>query len=148
MRKPAIVVVEAHSAMGLLLDELLTGEGYQVHLWPDATGAFEFIRQKHPDLVILDLWIERRSDDLADLDQLCRDHATSDIPVIAFADDAHAFPTLRVLPVACRCQVLAKPFYIEDLIAKVRLVVAPSRATWGGAKENMGVHREAAVIGD
>lgn len=147
MRKPLIVVVEAYSAMGLLLDDLLTGVGYEVRLWPDSTGAFEFIRQEHPDLVILDLSLKRHGDGLAVLNQLCCHTATSDIPVIVFADDSLVSPMLNVLPPTWRFEVLEKPFYLDQLMAKVRLVLEPPRATLDRAWGNAGEYQEAALIG-
>ena len=55
-RKPDIVVVEHDPYLGMLLLEVLTEQGYAVHLWTERRGAVELIRQTRPDLVILDLW--------------------------------------------------------------------------------------------
>ncbi len=123
MGTPSIVVVEGYSAMGLLLDDLLTGAGYNVRLWPTSTGAFEFIRQEHPDLVILDSSLKQRGDGLAVLDQLWRDAATRDIPVIVMVEDSHLVSMMRALPDGQSSVVLEKPFYLEQLLAKVRLVI-------------------------
>ncbi len=136
MRKPSIVDEDAYSAMGLLLDDLLTGAGYVARLWPDSSGAFEFIRQEHPDLVILDLSLERHGDGLVALNQLCCHKATSNIPVIVLADDSLVLPMMRVLPVASGFEVLAKPFYLDQLMGKVWLIVEPPRATFDGWRAN------------
>jgi CheY-like chemotaxis protein len=116
-------------AMGLLLDELLTGEGYDVRLWPESAGAFELIRQQPTDLVLLDLSLNRRGDGVAVLEQLCADEATAGTPVIVFADDSHALAMLRVLPTGWRCEVLEKPFYLEELMARVARIVPPPYPT-------------------
>ena len=147
MRKPSIVVVEAYSAMGLLLDDLLTGAGYEVRLWPDSTGACEFIRQEQPDLVILDLSLKRHGDGLVVLFQLCCHPATSDIPVIIFADDSSAVSMLHALPIARRFEVLEKPFYLDQLMAKVQLVIEPPGATPDRAWGSAGRHQGTALIG-
>ncbi len=85
MREPSIVIVAAYSALGLLLDEVLTGEGYKVRLWPNTADAFEFIQQEQPDLVILDLPHKRHVDSLVVLEQLSHHPATRTIPMLALA---------------------------------------------------------------
>lgn len=126
MWKPSIAMVEADPAMGVLMDELLTGEGYAVRLWPTSGDAFDFIQREPTDLVILDLSLNQRGDGIAILEQLCRDVATCEIPVIVLADDSHALSMLRVLPSARRYEVLEKPFYLEQLVAIVDRVLMSS----------------------
>ena len=144
--KPSIVIVEAYSAMGLLLDELLTSEGYLVRLWPNSAGAAAFIQQEQPDLVILDLWLRQRGDGLPILDQIWRESTTRQIPLIVLVDDSCSLPWERVLAAAQRLDVVRKPFALEDLVAKVAQVlepgIAPSAAAYGqgGAVEATSLH--------
>ena len=128
MAKPSIVVVETYSAMSLLVDEVLTSEGYLVRLWPDGASAAAFIRQEQPDLVILDLWLDQRGDGLPILVQLCGDGATRHIPLIVFVDDPNSLPLERVLPAAERLEVLEKPFALEAFVAKVGHMLDPATA--------------------
>jgi CheY-like chemotaxis protein len=95
MAQPLIVVVEAYSAMGLLIDEALTDEGYQVRLWAEGASAAAVIREDQPALIILDLWLRQRGDGLPILDQLWADRATRHIPVIVLVDDTASFPRSR-----------------------------------------------------
>lgn len=139
--KPSIVVVEAYSAMGLLIDELLTSEGYLVRVWPEAAGAAAFIQQEQPDLVILDLWLRQRGDGLPILDQLWAKSTTRQIPLIVLTDDACAVPWERVLPAAQRLALLAKPFALEDLLAKVAQVLEPGNAPSPAAYREGGMGR-------
>ena len=129
MTKPSIVVVETYSAMSLLIDEVLTSEGYRVRLWPDGASAAAFIRQQQPDLVILDLWLHQRGDGLPILVQLCGDGGTRHIPLIVFVDDADSLPLERVLPAAQRLEVLEKPFALEEFVAKVGHMLEPAMAS-------------------
>jgi DNA-binding response OmpR family regulator len=126
--------VEAYSALGLLIDEVLTSEGYLVRLWPDGANAAACIRQEQPDLVILDLWLQQRGDGLLILGQLWGDVATRHIPLIVFVDDTHSLPMERVLPAAQRLDIVEKPFFLEQLLGRVEraldLALFPSMAAY------------------
>src|SRR5918997_7093446 len=61
-RKRSITVVEHDPMLGMLLQEVLSDEGYVTELWIECEGALECIRRTQPDLVILDLWLRRRGD--------------------------------------------------------------------------------------
>jgi DNA-binding response OmpR family regulator len=125
--QPSIVVVEAYSPMGLLIEDVLTDAECRVRVWPDGTGAATFIRQEQPDVVILDLWLRHRSDGVHVLDQLWADVTTRHIPLIVLLDDTYSLPIERVLPVGQRIDVLEKPFALEELVARVEQVLAPAR---------------------
>lgn len=121
-KKPVIIIVEHDPMLGMLLLEVLTDEGCATELWTERAGAFEYIRQKQPDLVVLDLWLHRRGDGWQVFDALRRDTATRGIPVILCADD----PLLLQIEGAGRhagaAIVLEKPFDLEqflDLVAEI-----------------------------
>lgn len=113
-----IVVVDDTPELLDLLESLLTDEGYRVITCQQATRAHALIARERPDLVMLDL----RMTGVAEwevLDALKADDATADIPVIvcsgAVDELQAAAPRLRALG----CDVLVKPFDINDLIQRV-----------------------------
>jgi DNA-binding response OmpR family regulator len=117
-----IVIVDDTPELLDLLDALLTDEGYRVIPCQHATQAHELIAREQPDLVMLDL----RMAGVAAwevLDRLKADDATANIPVIVCSgavDELQAAePRLRAL----RCDILVKPFDIDDLVARVRRAV-------------------------
>ena len=113
MSYPLIAVVETNPVMSLLLDELLLTEGYQVCLWPSQEGVVAFMRDRQPDLIILDLWLQRGNDGVDTLEQLCSDEMTRRIPILLCMGDPEMLPheALRRLEAYA---VLAKPFLLDE----------------------------------
>ena len=118
-RNPSITVVEHDPMLSMLLLEILAEEGYATDLWTEPTGASEFIRRTQPDLVILDLWLRRRGDGWQVVDQLQRDPATRQIPIILCTDDTLLLQLEGAQRVERAAAVLEKPFELDRLLALV-----------------------------
>ena len=117
-----VVVVDDAPELLDLIASLLTDEGYRVFPCQEATRAHALVARERPDLVMLDL----RMAGVAEwevLDALKADPATAGIPVIvcsgAVEELQAAEPRLRSLG----CDVLIKPFDIDDPIARVEQAV-------------------------
>jgi CheY-like chemotaxis protein len=81
--KPVIAVVDDDPLMIKLMTMLLTLEGYKVIPWSDAATACEMIRERQPNMVTLDLFMQGDwNAGLKVLECLHTDPATSEIPVI------------------------------------------------------------------
>lgn len=121
-----VVVVDDTPELLELLGSLLTDEGYRVIPCREGARAHELIARERPDLVMLDLRMAGVTE-WEVLDALKADGATAGIPVIicsgAVDELRVAEPRLRALG----CDILAKPFDIDDLIERVgRAVRRPS----------------------
>ena len=113
-----IVVVDDTPELLDLMESILTDEGYRVIPCQEGARAHDVVARARPDLVLLDL----RMAGVAEwevLDTLKADRATADIPVIvcsgAVGELQAAEPRLRALG----CDILIKPFDIDDLLARV-----------------------------
>lgn len=117
MSKPVIAVVDDDPLILKMLNMLLTHEGYETILWSDAESACDMIRQRHPDVVTLDLLMQ---DDwnagLRVLECLRADPTTTDIPVIIVSGTADTLrgedSRLGTLAYA----MLVKPVSLETLL--------------------------------
>ena len=118
MTYPRIAVIEANPVMSLLLDELLIREGYQVCLWPCQEGAVAFIRDQQPDLIILDLWLQRGDDGILALKQLGDDAVTRHIPMLICSGEPGTFPH-EALGALAQYEVLAKPCLLDDFTERL-----------------------------
>jgi DNA-binding response OmpR family regulator len=154
-----ILVVDDDIILQELLDELLAAEGYVVHganCIADATAA---IARVQPDLVILDV----RLPDGNGLDlcaQLRADPKTVDLPVLFLsASGRNSHFVAQGLDVG-GYDVLSKPFFNDELLARVRVLVRLRRlqqrlieqerdramlATAGAAAHNLGQPLTAAL---
>src|SRR5512140_2897840 len=114
-----LVVVEDDPETRELEVFLLAAEGYQVIGLPDGEAAAETVRREAAALVILDLMLPGK-DGLAVLEDLARDSATAETPVIvvsAYSHHLRSRPALRNLPQVKR--IIEKPFDITDLLDAV-----------------------------
>lgn len=108
----------------MLLKEKL---GCEVLSYDDSFNVLELPESKLPDLYLLDIFMDRMSG-LELCARLKAKPLTQDIPVIFFS--AHATPQTRVEALnAGAVDYLDKPFYPEELIARVRMhIVAYQQA--------------------
>ena len=120
-----VVVVDDTPELLDLIDSLLTDEGYRVVPCRDATRALETIARERPDLVMLDLRMSG-VDEWEVLDALKADRATADIPVIVCSGAVDELQGAEERLRALGCDILIKPFDIDDLIARVERAVRRS----------------------
>ena len=105
--------------------ELLAEEGYQVICCPKSQDAQSLIREKQPDMVILDICLEGIVSGWDILELMRRVPATKDLPVMVCSADAHFLKAHTDLLRQHSCEVLDKPFDLETLLAKIRSLVVP-----------------------
>ena len=117
-----VVIVDDTPELLDLFAALLSDEGYRVVPCQDGTKAHALVAHERPDLVMLDLRMAGVSE-WEVLDALKGDAATADIPVIVCSgavDELQAAePRLRALG----CDILVKPFDIDDMLARVERAV-------------------------
>ena len=124
MHKPLIVVVDDDPALQQVVHDLLEDEGYETLPWAQGAGAYELIREAHPALVILDLWLEHPSAGGMVLALLELDEATSRIPVIVCSGYMQLFRDQQSLLRGKGYVLLEKPFAVETLLAHVQALLA------------------------
>jgi len=108
------LVVEDDPWIRLLLRDLLTDEGYAVLEASNGSAALRLAERQRPALVVLDLVLPEQSG-LELLIELKSTRAISHVPVIAVS--ARADLLVRAAELADA--VVAKPFDIEELLAKI-----------------------------
>jgi DNA-binding response OmpR family regulator len=119
--KKAIVVVEDNEAIAELIKDLLNAEPeYQAVAVHDGALALDVIRSVKASLILLDVGLPGL-DGLQVYDMIKEDPTTTDIPVIfVTADpDNHHFKKRDIR------QYIAKPFELDDLLARVAAICRP-----------------------
>jgi DNA-binding response OmpR family regulator len=103
--------------------EFLADEGYAVEIVRGEQDAYERIRQQRPALAILDVRLEHPEAgwEIATLLRLDPDTAT--LPLIICSADAQFLKAKADQLRAQRCEILEKPFMLDDLLAKVHAVL-------------------------
>lgn len=106
-----------------LMRDALTAEGYGIVTETTADDALAIVIRDRPVLVILDFWMADRPAGLQAL-RLIREHPeTSATPVLICSADRAALRDYAEDWHALGCETLAKPFDLDDLLARVARLV-------------------------
>lgn len=119
-QKKRITVVNDYPEFLQLLVDFLTLEEFEVIPIAKHQGAFEQIKESHPDVVVCDLIFENEPHGWALLDMLYLDPQTRSIPLVLCS--AATKQVQEVVPSLASKGIiwLEKPFEIEKLVAILR----------------------------
>jgi CheY-like chemotaxis protein len=117
--KPLIVVADDDSLIVELIGELLTEEGYNTLCCFSGKEAYRIIIKEQPDLVILDMQMERPDAGLMVLDLVRLTPTTEQIPVILCSADGQFLRQKAHHLKARQCEVLEKPFKLGELLEMI-----------------------------
>jgi CheY-like chemotaxis protein len=127
MDKSRVLVVDDDQWLRPLLGTWLAEEGYDVLEAGSGTEALEQVRDRHPDLVVLDANLPRRSG-LDVLEDLAGNGPTRDLPVILMSGSVDLAESAQA-PLADAA--LQKPLDLEELLAHIARSLATHHATGG-----------------
>lgn len=119
-----VLVVEDDLMTANLIRAYLEQEHYLVMLAHDGRRALELIREKQPDLIILDLMLPRV--DGLDVARIVR--STSDTPIIMLTAKSTEDDVLLGLDLGAD-DYMVKPFSPRELVARVRTVLRRARGS-------------------
>jgi CheY-like chemotaxis protein len=125
MAKPLIAVVNDDTIFLELMHDLLTSEGYRTAIWNEGDRAYEMIKEHRPLLVVLDIRMERPDTGWMVLELMRLDPETANIPVIICSADTERIRAKEAYLREKGCDILEKPFLLEDLLGKVRSFIGP-----------------------
>ncbi len=132
MHQRLLAIVDHDPILRAVLDTAFSDEGYRTLPLARGAGAQTVIRHTQPDVVLLDLWLERRTSGWALLEGLQADPATDHIPVIVCSADTPTLEREAARVQELSCAVVAKPFELEAMLAAVEQVLHQAPAAQGG----------------
>ncbi|HEX2560601.1 phosphate regulon transcriptional regulator PhoB [Phenylobacterium sp.] len=118
---PNILVVEDEDALATLLHYNLEKEGYEVALAPDGEEAMTQVKERLPDLVILD-WMLPKVSGIEVCRRLRARPETRNVPIIMLTARGEESDRIRGLDTGADDYVV-KPFAMSELSARVRAVL-------------------------
>ena len=111
-----------------LMDALLAREGYDVAYYASSGAkAYEPLRERAPDAILLDLRMERPDASLKALELFKLDPVLSTTPIIVCSADLVQLRTQEAYLKSKGCVVLRKPFELSDLLTLLQQVVGGPR---------------------
>lgn len=117
-----VLVVEDDPVIQLLVSEVLRGESYDVWTADDGAEGLALVQEDPPELVVLDVMMPNLNG-YEVLEQMRREPPSAEIPVILLTalnsdeDVARGFA-------AGANDFIKKPFQTEDLLARVKALLA------------------------
>jgi len=124
LNKGRVLVVDDNPSNLRLLLQMLTVEGYRVHLANGGKPALRFLQTMVPDLILLDIM-------MPDMDgyQVCKqvkaDERTRDVPVIFISAMDQTFDKVKAFRSGA-VDYIVKPFEIEEVFARIETHLALS----------------------
>lgn len=127
-----IIYAEDDDLVGQLVQETLIDAGHAVGVVQDGKQALDVVRQRRPDLLILDLSMPQMTGSEV-LDKIRRDLALYDLPVLILtARRSLADETIAIK--AGATEYLRKPFDPDQLVVTVEAMLAKARAHPSGSE--------------
>jgi CheY-like chemotaxis protein len=118
-----IVVVEDEPGLRELICEELELMGHEADAAADGSSGLALVRQRHPDLILMDLdFGGRRPNGLEVTEQLKEDRATRHIPIIVMTGRVMQADRERAFAAGCD-ELVEKGFKLDDLFSAVEALL-------------------------
>ncbi|MBN2285960.1 MAG: response regulator transcription factor [Tissierellales bacterium] len=130
MDKKKILIVEDEKKIARFLELELTYEGYEVEIANDGRVGFEKAMSPDIDLIVLDLMLPG----LSGIELCRRVRNSSDIPIIMLTAKDDVSDKVTGLDVGAD-DYMTKPFAIEELLARIRVLLKRKIRTQGSELE-------------
>jgi DNA-binding response OmpR family regulator len=125
-KRPLILVVEDDAALGEVMVTALKDEGLDARLARDGDEAMRFVDSSEPSCIVLDLMMPKR-DGFSVLRELRADGRITRLPVVVVTAIFGLSERLYATELGA-ADYVTKPFELDDLIARVRALLAPAAA--------------------
>jgi len=123
-KKTRVLVVDDEPKIRMFIRANLEARGYEVHLAQDGIEAVEMAARTNPDVVILDVNMPRMNG----IEACRRIREWADMPIIILSVRDEEADKVRALDEGADDYV-TKPFGIEELLARIRVVLRRSAGT-------------------
>ncbi|EDM68462.1 DNA-binding response regulator BaeS [Moritella sp. PE36] len=120
MTQPAktILVVEDEPSLAIVLCEYLAQAGFQTHIIDNGLEVIDWVKQKHPDLLILDLMLPNRDG----LDIYRELRTFSQVPVVMATARVDEIDRLLGLELGAD-DYICKPYSPREVVARIKNVL-------------------------
>lgn len=126
MTRPLVLVVEDEAALSHLLRYNLEAEGYEVASAVSGEEADLFVRERLPDLVLLDWMLPGGVSGVELCRRLRAREATAHLPIIMLTARGEEDERVRGLALGAD-DYMVKPFSLPELMARIKAVLRRAR---------------------
>ena len=125
-----ILVIEDEDNIAIALDYLMTREGYRLDRLATGAGAVDMIRERRPDLVLLDVMLPEISG-YEICQQVRQDDALAGVKILMMTARGSAMERRKGLAMGAD-GFISKPFELKELRAEVRRIMEGTPGEDGG----------------
>ena len=127
-----IYVVEDDTNISEIETFALKNVGYDVESFGTARAFYQALKEKHPDLILLDIMLPDE-DGLSIISGIRKNIATKDIPVIMVTAKSSELDKVKGLDAGAD-DYMTKPFGVMELISRVKALLRRSKPEKSGGK--------------
>ena len=124
MDKNKIILIEADTALSVVMTEELGRVGFKVWVATDGEAGLSLTRKKKPDLVLLDIALPKKSGEIV-LRELKADPATKDIPVVILTSVGMDESIKKALQLGAEDYFVKSQHAVGELIEMVQNLFMP-----------------------
>ena len=125
-KRPLVLVVEDDAALGDVIVSALRDEGLEARLARDGDEAMRLVDTAEPSAIVLDLMMPKR-DGFSVLRELRADGRITRLPVVVVTAIFGLSERMYATELGA-ADYVTKPFELDDLVSRVRALVAPQAA--------------------
>jgi CheY-like chemotaxis protein len=125
MKRPMIAVVNEDTIFLSLMEELLGEGGYNTYIEKAGDKAYASIVKHKPDLVVLDIRLNNPEAGFKVIELVRLNPETTHIPMIICSTVTQLIRDNEMRLREKNCDVLLKPFHLEELLTKVQAMLGP-----------------------
>lgn len=128
-----ILIIEDELKIARFIELELQHEGYQVLLAHDGRSGLETAQREAPDLILLDIMLPG----LNGMEVCRRLRMTSEVPIIMLTAKDQTMDKVMGLDLGAD-DYITKPFAIEELLARIRMILKRRKSTQASNAFNIG----------
>lgn len=121
-----VMVVDDDRQIGDMLEKVISVQKYEPHILTDGSNIMEVIKERRPDLLLLDVSLPVGPDGVEICRMLKSDATTRDIPVIMLTANEYVDMVEKCFSYGAE-DYLFKPFSIPDLVLRMKKYIAYSK---------------------
>jgi two-component system nitrogen regulation response regulator NtrX len=142
---PEILIVDDEEDIRDLISGILRDEGFDTRVAADGEGCLNSVRQRRPQLVVLDIWLQgSRLDGIQVLDQMKREHP--DLPIVMISGHGTIETAVSSIKKGAY-DFIEKPFKADRLIHVVGRALEASRLRREVAELKLRTGDESELVG-
>ncbi len=124
---PSVLVIDDEPAIRDVMNQLLCDAGYRVTTRPCFFEHLDELLSLSPDVIVMDIMLQGKRSGIDFIERLRADPRTAPIPIAVCTGATHLVAEINAALKEWDCQLICKPFDIDDFITEINRCLARQR---------------------